>query len=201
MPRKPQDTTQGRNLLLTVSRRLFLEHGYAQVSMQQIAQEAGMTKGAPYYHFASKEDLFTQVSIGILGDLFRTAAVAATDDVPFERRIRRSMREVVASISGDFSQWYSDLMRLKNVGMIDEALEQAFGSASLVDVLAPIFEQARSEGAFTRVSAREAATMYFVLMKAAIDHAAVLERSKLAQVIALKPLIDLMVDVYFNGIR
>jgi AcrR family transcriptional regulator len=49
----------GRELLLDVACRLFMEHGFDGVSMQQIATAAHMTKGSPYYHFKGKEDLFT----------------------------------------------------------------------------------------------------------------------------------------------
>jgi AcrR family transcriptional regulator len=50
----------GRERLLSVALELFLEAGYDGVSMQQIADAVGMTKGAPYHHFSSKEDLFGQ---------------------------------------------------------------------------------------------------------------------------------------------
>lgn len=50
----------GHALLLDVALRLFMEHGYDGVSMQDIATAANMTKGSPYYHFKGKEDLFLQ---------------------------------------------------------------------------------------------------------------------------------------------
>lgn len=52
------DELVGRELLLDVALRLFMEDGYDGVSMQQIASAAHMTKGSPYYHFKGKEDLF-----------------------------------------------------------------------------------------------------------------------------------------------
>ena len=39
-------------------RELFFSHGFAEVSVNDICARAGMTKGAFYYHFDSKEDLF-----------------------------------------------------------------------------------------------------------------------------------------------
>jgi AcrR family transcriptional regulator len=53
----------GRERLLVEARRLFLDRGYAEVSMQEIAAAADMTRAAPYYHFRDKEDLFVQVFI------------------------------------------------------------------------------------------------------------------------------------------
>jgi AcrR family transcriptional regulator len=46
-----------RHRILDAAHRLFRERGYAATSMEQIADAAGVTKGAIYGHFASKEDL------------------------------------------------------------------------------------------------------------------------------------------------
>lgn len=51
-----QDST--RRDLLRAAARLFLRHGYVATSLSDIAVEAGVTKGAVYSNFASKEDLF-----------------------------------------------------------------------------------------------------------------------------------------------
>lgn len=58
MTSTPPNELAGRELLIDVASRLFMDHGYDGVSMQQIATAAKMTKGSPYYHFESKEDLF-----------------------------------------------------------------------------------------------------------------------------------------------
>ena len=46
-----------RQRLLAEAQRLFRERGYAETSLEQIAEAAEVTKGAIYGHFASKEDL------------------------------------------------------------------------------------------------------------------------------------------------
>lgn len=43
------------------ARREFARTGYAATSVERIAHEAGLTKGAVYYHFGSKEGLFEAV--------------------------------------------------------------------------------------------------------------------------------------------
>lgn len=49
--------------ILEVSQRLFLEKGYDNTKIQDIADELGMTKGAIYHHFKSKEEI-----MNVLGD-------------------------------------------------------------------------------------------------------------------------------------
>jgi AcrR family transcriptional regulator len=47
--------------LRRVSVKLFAEYGYAQTSVQQIVDAAGVTKGALYHYFSSKDDLLFDI--------------------------------------------------------------------------------------------------------------------------------------------
>jgi len=48
-------------LLLEAAERVFSRQGYQRATLDSIAAEAGFTKGAVYWHFRSKEDLFIQL--------------------------------------------------------------------------------------------------------------------------------------------
>ena len=50
-----------RNALMAAGQALFARHGYADVSVGQIAKDAGVTTGAIYHHFDSKEGIFRAV--------------------------------------------------------------------------------------------------------------------------------------------
>jgi AcrR family transcriptional regulator len=52
--------------LMHASVELFAEHGYAQTSVQQIVDAAGVTKGALYHYFKSKDDLLFDIYDRIL---------------------------------------------------------------------------------------------------------------------------------------
>ena len=52
---------QTRAQLLSAADRLFEQQGYAATTLAQIAEEAGLTKGAVYSNFASKEELFLEM--------------------------------------------------------------------------------------------------------------------------------------------
>lgn len=58
-PRTPK-SARTRKLLIDVAAELFIERGYAAVSMQDIASTAGLTKGALYGHFRSKGQLLVE---------------------------------------------------------------------------------------------------------------------------------------------
>jgi AcrR family transcriptional regulator len=48
----------GREALLEAALRVFAERGYRDSSVDEIAERAGYSKGALYWHFSSKDDLF-----------------------------------------------------------------------------------------------------------------------------------------------
>ena len=62
--------------------RLFARHGYAAVSMREIAGEVGVGAGALYNHFATKQDLLNELMIGHMTDLLAAweADPASTDN-------------------------------------------------------------------------------------------------------------------------
>src|SRR3954454_15761140 len=47
-----------RRQLLEAGERLFAERGYDELSMAQIAREAGISKALLYHYFPSKQELF-----------------------------------------------------------------------------------------------------------------------------------------------
>ncbi len=52
---------QTREKLLGVAEEVFAEHGYYDTAVDEIVEKSGMSKGAVYFHFPSKERLFLAV--------------------------------------------------------------------------------------------------------------------------------------------
>jgi AcrR family transcriptional regulator len=201
MVRAAQQTpAQGRQLLLDVARRLFLERGYANVSIQQIAEEANMTKGAPYYHFASKDDLFIHVSLEIIGDLKQTLDEALAREGPFQERLEQAMTDVLNSVSGDITNWYADLLRMIDKKHFTESLMQAQGSTEFHHIFLPAFEAAVERGEIQRVPAEVAAHVFFLLLKSALDdfHHDLLLYGELKRDVSA--FAKQLTDIFFHGV-
>ena len=59
MVRKTKEDAQAtRELILDTAELVFQRRGVSRTSLQEIAQEAGLTRGAIYWHFENKGDLF-----------------------------------------------------------------------------------------------------------------------------------------------
>lgn len=53
-----QEAQETRHHLLDAAEHLFLRQGVSRTSLQQIAEAAGLTRGAVYWHFKDKAELF-----------------------------------------------------------------------------------------------------------------------------------------------
>ena len=58
-----------RRALTTAGRELFGGRGYAATSIDEVAAQAGVTKGAFYHHFAGKADLFEEVYAQVMHEV------------------------------------------------------------------------------------------------------------------------------------
>ena len=73
-----------RSQLLSAARRLFAERGFAATSTEEVVVQAGVTRGALYYHFENKEDLFRAVYATVQEEVLeRVSAVAMVEAEPW----------------------------------------------------------------------------------------------------------------------
>ena len=79
---RSQHAEATRRAVLDAARTLFGLQGYAQTSVDQIADAALVTKGAVYHHFAGKEALFRAVYAEVEADAQARALRAADPESP-----------------------------------------------------------------------------------------------------------------------
>jgi TetR/AcrR family transcriptional repressor of nem operon len=71
---------ENRETVINVASRLFREHGFDGIGLKNLMEGAGLTQGAFYKQFTSKDDLAAQASRRALESSFhRWSAAAATD--------------------------------------------------------------------------------------------------------------------------
>ena len=75
--------------------RVFAEHGYRGTRLEEVAEAAGVTKGAIYHYFASKEDLLRRAVESRHRAIFRElAATLEAVRAPASAKIRLVLRKV-----------------------------------------------------------------------------------------------------------
>lgn len=98
-------TTGARDRILQEAFSRFIEAGYATVSMQQIADAAGITKATLYHHFRDKEDLFFEV--------MRTGFLRSQDTMNHQMESGKTLQEQLNRFASYiFSSERADLNRL-----------------------------------------------------------------------------------------
>lgn len=124
-----------RKQVLDAAVRALAKNGYARTSVSEIANAAGMSKGAVHYHFDSKDDLIAKVlehCAAVARERLRQAWEAPGE--PHEK-IRFALREMRLSRRGGIPE-LRVLADLAAQGLHDERLR---------DLLSTMFETNRKE--------------------------------------------------------
>jgi len=81
--------------LLSVATRLFAERGFERTSVQELVSAAGVTKGAMYHYFTSKDDLLYAVYQRVLAMQMERLNGFAVARGPVRDRLREAAIDVV----------------------------------------------------------------------------------------------------------
>ncbi len=160
-----------REAILDAAERLIQTKGYEQMSIQDVQDELGVSRGAIYHYFDSKADLLEAV-IGRMTD----AAMAVVDPIAADPNLPAAAKlQAVFSTAGRWKterselllalvrSWYSaenDVVRLR--------VARA-GAARLTPLLAGIIRQGAGEGAFDPTSPDHAAAILMALFNGSSD--------------------------------
>lgn len=86
--RRAEQAEGTRAALVEAGRALFADRGYADVGTEEIVAAARVTRGALYYHFEDKRDLFRAVFAEVDRELVEgVAQVALAEDDPWQRLV------------------------------------------------------------------------------------------------------------------
>lgn len=154
----------GKDALLESARHLFLEHGYAAVSMQHIAEAAGMTKGAPYYHFKNKEDLFLHVFLNEITRQKEGFINALNQPGSVEERLIRAMAYAFRSTRTDVFTLYADAGRHIGQECIAHHELVKHKGDDLDSILIPFFREVVASGRALRIPPDRASHLFVLLM-------------------------------------
>ena len=97
--------SESRDRVLRAAYGLFLQNGLKAISMQQIADEAGITKATLYHHFRDKQDLY----LATMRLAITSNERALTESLAESENLHQLVRELIGYVFGDAR---ADLQRL-----------------------------------------------------------------------------------------
>lgn len=125
---------ENRQTVINVASRLFREHGFDGIGLKELMKGAGLTQGAFYKQFASKDDLAAQAASRALETALNRWKVAAADNaqdpleevlafyLSMEHRAKRKDGCPVVALGSDAARQGGDLKAAFEAG-IKEQLE------------------------------------------------------------------------------
>lgn len=91
----PRAASPKRTALLEAAGRLFLEQGYAAVSMDAVARGAGISKATLYAHFTGKEALFGAVVERRCAEMAERLEISTGHDRPLDQALGTIGRHIL----------------------------------------------------------------------------------------------------------
>jgi AcrR family transcriptional regulator len=98
--------------ILAAALPLFVAHGYAGASLEQVRRDAGVSNGSLYHHFPRRADLAARVFTEGMRGCQQVILQAVTADEPAERVVRAVVTELLGWVEEhtDVARWvFSDL--------------------------------------------------------------------------------------------
>lgn len=126
--------------------RLFYEKGYAETSMQDVADEISILKGSLYHYTASKEDLLYQIILNV-----RTGSLALIDEAAAQtdrRAIDRLASYVSKNVRYHGEQYMTGAILHREIGSLNPERQNELNAQKAIyeNFVASLIDEAKSDG-------------------------------------------------------
>jgi len=186
-----------RARLLTSAGRVFARRGFHAACVEEVAEEAGFSKGAVYSNFDSKEDLFLAMVEARFDDRLVAVRAAVAEPGPPGEQARRSGDSFIRMLTAD-PEWPPVFMEFWAYAQRNPPVRRRFAaqvSALRAAVAEILVARAAELGMELPLPADQLATMTFAMatgfaMERQLDPGAVPDE-----------LLGTMLEVFFAGVR
>lgn len=147
---KHQSETERRAQILRSARSVFIEKGYLAARVEDVARRAGLSKGAVYFYFASKRELFTALVREEHENTYSFLDSAEHDDRPAAVKLLDLGQRYLDYFAGLKSPPRFFLMMSEQAIRDDEIREELQAvHERFVDAVTRVLAQGMADGTFT----------------------------------------------------
>jgi AcrR family transcriptional regulator len=142
-----------REQIVKVARRLVAERGTTEVSMDEIATAAGLSRSTVYVYFANREELLRACVAGLRKELIAAVTASWDKDAAPIRRLERLVEELLARVDDDRAFFRLALVIEGTLGRGAEGVgdELALLSLDIAELIREIYEDGVASGEFSDV--------------------------------------------------
>jgi TetR/AcrR family transcriptional repressor of mexJK operon len=197
----PEPIDPKRLAILSGATRMFLAHGYRNVSMEKIAQAAPVSKATLYNHFDSKNALLAAVISGLCASLLQTMTQVTIEPNNVENDLTKIATSAVDLIYAD------DALAIYRLVIAESpdfpGLGQLFyqsGPQTVLTQLEDYFRRLNAGGSFTVSDPVFAADAFFSMLKGDLHLRCLLTKTLRPSAKEKEHLVSRVVDFYMRGI-
>jgi TetR/AcrR family fatty acid metabolism transcriptional regulator len=147
---KERQRQERADLILLAAEAVFMEKGYHDASMDDIAARVGVAKGTVYLHFPSKQDLVFALFEREMELFLNTVIQSATSSLPVRARLERILYHVYGELPGQRIQLLLSLSSSMDVRKnFLERKEQLRNRMDEISIrISALFEEGKEAGEF-----------------------------------------------------
>jgi AcrR family transcriptional regulator len=123
---RAEKKAETRERLLAAAERIAVDQGFARITLEAVAEAAGLTKGAIYSNFESKEDLILEIVQRVTPGLDLTPAVEGAADIA---TLLARTAEAIAVTAGRRSKQIALAVEFDALALRDPKLRRAMSAA------------------------------------------------------------------------
>lgn len=167
IPLTDDDLNQRRHDVFNASVSLFLEKGFRETTMQEIARAAGMGKSTLYDYFETKDEILISFVEDAAYDLTEEAKRIASQDLPSAEKLRQVVRAHLSYLIANKDVFLKLTYDVQRLGPDGQKRIQAQRHV-YQDLICRLIEDAVREGAFRPVNPLLATRTILVLLTPAV---------------------------------
>ena len=159
----PEETV---TLILDVAQTLFIDKGYEHTTMQDIIDNlGGLTKGAIYHHFKSKEDILKAVSDRLFGVNTLSAKWERTKADPTMTGAEKLKKMFYDAVTDEQEREFRQMgIHLQNMPELLSSLLLRSVNEMAPNTIQPVIEQGIKDGTIKTDKPAELAQMLFLTL-------------------------------------
>jgi len=156
MSPRPDVSEERRSQIVESATRVFARQGFANTRMDDVAVEAGLSKGLLYWYFKSKEEIIIAIADLLFGAEFRKLKSLSIEGQSAHACLEKFLDIFLEDLRGMFNvapviyEFYALAFRNTAVRQVMQEYLRRF-----VDILEPIVQYGMDNGEFTPGDARQ----------------------------------------------
>ena len=150
VPGRPKNNNEQEpiyEIIIKTASRLFMERGYEQVSLQQIANTCDVSKPSIYYYFVSKPELFKTAITTMLSNVYKKMHSLLNESETFELGLTRVAESRLANPHAELETIINEAQAHLNEEQIQDIRD---AELQIYHILSKYFEEAMDQNLIRR---------------------------------------------------